>query len=107
MEFRLIYGGLLLGASRNDPRSKHKHDIRRVFHDQLKVLWNISPNIKNWEVPSPEGRLEKAPIGLARWLNLNGVGYVPLSWEGLGVACRLDILMLRPESPGQTLIKRW
>lgn len=38
MEFRLIYDGQLLGASRNNTRSEHKHDIRRVFHAQLKRL---------------------------------------------------------------------
>jgi hypothetical protein len=71
----------------------------------LKVLWNVSPNIKNWEIPGPDGGLEKAPIRLARAFTLNEVGYVPLSWDSLGVACKLDILMLRPEAPGQTLIK--
>ncbi len=39
MEFRMIYGGLSLGASRTNTRSEHKHDIRRVFHQQLKQLF--------------------------------------------------------------------
>jgi hypothetical protein len=35
MEFRLTYEGLLLGASRNNTRASHKHEIRRVLHHQL------------------------------------------------------------------------
>jgi len=104
LEFRLTYSGLLLGSSRTDTRSQHKHDIRRVFHDQLMVLWQVSPNLREWELSSPQGQRVKTPIALASWLILNGVGYVPLSWKGLGVACKLDILMLRPEAPGQTVI---
>jgi hypothetical protein len=107
LEFRLVYAGQLLGASRGDTRSAHKHDIRRVFHDQLKTLWDVSPNIKHWEIQTPEGGFstEKATIRLANRFKFDGVGYIPLSWDGLGVACKLDILMLRPEAPGQTVIR--
>lgn len=106
LEFRLIYGGQLLGASKNDTRSAHKHDIRRVFHSQLKMLWQKSQNLREWECRNHATRKpRKTWENAAEHYQLNGVGYVPLSWEGLGVACRLDILMLRPEAPGQTLIR--
>jgi hypothetical protein len=106
LEFRLVYGGQLLGASRNDTRSEHKHEIRRVFHDQLKILWRKNRNLIEWECPNKHtGRLAKVWVNAAENFQLNGVGYVPLSFDGLGVACKLDILMLRPEAPGQTLIK--
>jgi hypothetical protein len=36
--FRLTYEGHLLGSARGDPRTKHKHEIRRVFHGQLAAL---------------------------------------------------------------------
>jgi hypothetical protein len=104
MEFRLVYSGPLLGASRADTRSAHKHDIRKVFHGQLKALWEKSQNLRNWaswEMDRNRTMRER----LAQTFVLNGVNYVPLSWENLGVACRLDILMLRPELPGQTLIR--
>ena len=36
MEFRLTYEGTLLGASKNNTRAKHKHEIRKIFHKQLR-----------------------------------------------------------------------
>jgi len=103
LEFRLVYEGLLLGAGKSDTRSQHKHDVRKVFDEQLRILWEKSSNLKNWDSWEPNNRLMRER--LADNFILNGVGYVPLSWEGLGTACKLDILMLRPENPGQTLIK--
>lgn len=106
LEFRLIYGGLLLGASKENTRSQHKHEIRKVFHDQLKVLWFKNRNLSNWESPQGQtGIRQQTCKNLAEHFVFNGIGYVPLSFEGLGAACRLDILMLRPEQPGQTLIR--
>ena len=104
MEFRLVYAGPLLGASRTDTRSQHKHDIRKIFHRQLKILWEKSPNLREWVSWEPQKK-RKMRERLASHFIFNGVGYVPLSWDGLGVACRLDILMMRPEMPGQTLIQ--
>src|SRR5258708_29902329 len=43
VEFRLTYEGTLLGASRNDTRAKHKHDIRKKFHKQLRRLFELHP----------------------------------------------------------------
>ena len=48
VEFRLIYDGTLLGASRNDTRSAHKHAIRKVLHPQLKRLWNTHALLIEW-----------------------------------------------------------
>jgi hypothetical protein len=102
----LVYGGLLLGAGKSDTRSAHKHEIRRVFHDQLKVYWEKSANLREWQCPKTDGSgLAKTWENAAAHFQFNGVGYVPLSFDGLGVACKLDILMLRPEAPGHTLIK--
>ena len=39
LEFRLLYSGKILGASRNNPRPELKHEIRRAFHPQLRRLW--------------------------------------------------------------------
>jgi hypothetical protein len=104
VEFRLVYEGLLLGASNTKNRSDHKHAIRKVFHEQLKVLWEKNSALDQW--PSWEmNRRRSMRDRLAEHFKHNNVSYVPLSWDGLGVACRLDILMLRPESPGQTLIR--
>jgi hypothetical protein len=106
LEFRLVYGGRLLGAGKNDTRSEHKHEIRRIFHDQLRIFWQKNTNLREWECPNEKtGKRGKVWENAAEHFQLNGIGYVPLSFDGLGVACKLDILMLRPEAPGQTLIK--
>lgn len=47
MEFRLLYSGKVLGASRTDTRPKLKHEIRREFHPQLRRLWENSPDLRN------------------------------------------------------------
>ena len=39
MEFRLLYSGKVLGASRTNSRPELKHEIRKVFHPQLRRLW--------------------------------------------------------------------
>jgi hypothetical protein len=106
MEFRLLYSGLLLGANKNDTRSSHKHDIRRHFHSQLAFLWNQNRNLREWCSPNPKtGFLTPTWKNLSEHFVFNGVGYVPLSFDDLGVACKLDILMFRPEMPGQTIIQ--
>jgi hypothetical protein len=51
MEFRLTYAGPLLAASQHDPRTNHKHEIRKRFHPQLKRLWEITPWLKQMREP--------------------------------------------------------
>ena len=43
VEFRLTYEGQLFGASRSNTRVSHKHEIRKVFHHQLRWLWEVHP----------------------------------------------------------------
>lgn len=43
VEFRLTYEGRL--GSGVSASAKHKHDIRRVFHSQLKRLWDVHPRL--------------------------------------------------------------
>ena len=106
MEFRLFYSGPLLGANGKNTRSEHKHDIRRRFCSQLMTLWAMNLNLREWVSPHPEtGALRKTYENLSEKFVLNGVGYVPLSHEELGIGCGLDILMMRPEMPGQTIIQ--
>src|SRR5688500_6986976 len=45
LEFRLTYDGILLSSSGKITRASHKHDIRKVFHPQLKRLWGINPHL--------------------------------------------------------------
>jgi len=53
MEFRLTYEGML-ASTRNTVdkgyftnKVKHKHEIRRHFHKQLKNLWEFHPVLKH------------------------------------------------------------
>ena len=46
VEFRLLYSGRVLGASRDDTRPEMKHAIRREFHPQLERLWRTNKNLR-------------------------------------------------------------
>jgi hypothetical protein len=108
MEFRLTYEGLLLGSnSKGNTRADHKHEIRKVFHGQLKRLWEITAHLK---IPV----VEKGHAGVVRALSRSqmladqytrcGYQFVPLVTEELSLLCSIEILFLRPDPPG-TLIR--
>jgi hypothetical protein len=111
MQFRLTYEGQLLGASRNDTRAKHKHEIRKAFHPQLKRLWSFGW-LSQWEhwpentIKSPPNQRQKIHMSaaLAENFSRNGYRFVPLCTEALTLLCRVDVLFLRPDAPG-SLIK--
>jgi len=105
VELRLIYGGELLGASKTDTRSEHKHAVRLCFHHQLKHLWSISPNLREWILGDPRVQVLPAKDYLSQKYQFNGIGLIPLVTEDLGVGVKLDILMLRPDQPGKTLMQ--
>jgi len=105
LEFHLTYNGPLLGAGKNDTRSSHKHDVRKALHPQLFDLWAKNHSLNAWELTNEQKKRERACVVLANRFVFNGIRFVPLSWDGLGVACKLDILMLRPDQPGQTLMQ--
>jgi hypothetical protein len=46
VQFRLLYSGQVLSASRYDSRASLKHKIRREFHPQLKRLWETNDNLR-------------------------------------------------------------
>ncbi|MPZ34842.1 MAG: hypothetical protein GEV13_28300 [Rhodospirillales bacterium] len=95
MEFRLTYEGPLYAQNnRESPgRRKHKHDLRRYFHPQLKALWTKHPallDLRGNELWPPYRR--------------EGFNWQPIVRGGLpSVFCRLDILMLRHGDPGGIL----
>lgn len=112
MEFRLLYDGTLLGSSRNDTRATHKHDIRRVFHKQLKRLWNTNPHLKQRAHRSETVKVGDGPpvttVGIDKMADNYRVGSyrcVPLVTSQLELACGLDVLFLRYDQPGKTLIQ--
>lgn len=112
MEFRLLYQGELLSASRDSPRSAHKHAIRKAFHPQLRRLWNTERNLKalaeHYYIKSLKGSVEKTPetpesriaLGINSFAHnwrRNGFSFVPLVTSRLVLRCNLEILILRPE----------
>jgi hypothetical protein len=107
MEFRLTYQGMLLGASRNSTRASHKHDIRRVFHRQLKRYWDFHPYLSSALVShrrrgrvQPEQRLVDH---LAAKFQTGSYRFVPLVTSSLTLICEVDILFLRPSMPGEVI----
>lgn len=107
MEFRLTYEGRL--ASGTSASSKHKQDIRRVFHRQLKAFWEGHPFLMSdgpWGgkfaanaapvTPAPETRLAE----LSAYYRRGDYRFVPLVFDEQRLLVQLDILFLRPGNPG-------
>jgi hypothetical protein len=131
MEFRLLYSGPLLSASRSDTRINLKHEIRRQFHPQLERLWAThkglielskhhntawhqdpenrptSEEVEQFRHSTPEEAFERMRRGglkyFAKKWERCGCGFIPLVTEGVVVRCSIDILFLRPEIPGRVI----
>lgn len=107
MEFRLTYEGRLLGASRSDTRSAHKHDIRRAFHKQLRRYWEIHPYLNEATHSDPRmGQINPPKLlrhHLAEEYARCGYNFVPLVVPWLSLICSIDVLFLRPSLPGEAM----
>lgn len=109
MEFRLTYEGELLGASKTDTRARHKHDIRRVFHPQLRRWWDITPSLNAMFDPPAEStninrtEWKKRRETLPERFQCGGYRFVPLVTEDLSLICAIEILFLRPDPPGSLI----
>jgi hypothetical protein len=101
MEFHLIYQGKLPAASQTSTRAREKHDMRKVFHKQLAVLWKTQPFLIQFARGMPQ---DPKPFPLADRYARCGYRFMPLVSEWFMVACALDILFLRRDGPG-SLIK--
>ncbi|MFZ0733942.1 MAG: hypothetical protein WAM79_16590, partial [Candidatus Sulfotelmatobacter sp.] len=110
LEFHLLYSGPLHSGS-SETAKREKHAIRRVFHAQLRRLWETYPNLReraegNGDIGITQeeaGRMAKGELfqrGVQRigenW-SRNGYQFVPLVTEKLVLRCRLDILFLRTD----------
>jgi hypothetical protein len=104
MEFRLTYEGPLYADKFGKPRAKHKHDIRRVFHKQLRGLWDHHPVLKGFKDVRPHTLGGKSIYeDLADKFHQDGYRFLPLVTRGNSLLCRIQILMLRPGEPGGVL----
>lgn len=118
MEFRLVYDGWLPPESRGDPRSKEKHDIRRKFSAQLRVLHETHPRIRR-DVKAGGESPTAWMQGMGQLMEGEGIdrdmyfvhplptvfrrmdrNFIPLINKSNDVGCSLDILFLRRDPPG-------
>jgi hypothetical protein len=106
VEFRLTYEGILPSAGNGNKQVSHKHQMRKVFHKQLKRLWNITPSLNRMlEKPATVVSVNrtdwtKRRDALPHLLKCGDFRLLPLVTEDLGLMCSLDILFLRPDRPG-------
>ena len=114
MEFRLTYEGPLrssnAGRDERPSRKEHKHAIRKVFHAQLKQLWEITPFLRRGGGTGPVGMVDEGYVSPATSIDAlaqrhahYGFSFVPLVTEELNLRCGLDILYLRRAKPGAVL----
>jgi hypothetical protein len=112
MEFRLTYAGRL--HSNNERRERQRslkvHELRKVFHRQLKVLWDSYPVLA--EVKRSGSTLSGSTvyvvsasetISLKQTFEREGFNWLPLVTRENGLICSVDILMLRTGPPGEAL----
>jgi len=125
MRFRLTYEGELRstqGEARNGqqvPFAQHKHAIRKLFHGQLKQLWqthkflreqvvsleevHVTPTQLHHRVGTlvgrPPERLLLSEAIAANTPRLFDYRFVPLVREEFSLLCNLEILFLRRDFP--------
>lgn len=115
MEFRLLYDGPLKSAQKGGT-SGEKHAIRKAFHEQLRQLWEVNPDLKERSKPhsilsAPPARGTPGQTGhtitmaaatprpslietLGNDFRRCGYRFVPLVNNHLRLTCDLDILLL-------------
>lgn len=115
MSFRLFYRGPL----RSNGSKEDKHRIRLMIHPQLEKLWGQErmkgfrdlgyltkeePASGHYRMVGILGSLlDKEPIDHCILYPVGNIDYASLVTERLKVHAELDILFLRPGSPGQII----
>lgn len=93
MEFTLYYRGPL----KSNGKAKDKHQLRKHFDSQLRILWSQQPLKDRPKLidPNPsDGNISLVkPVG--------GVNFVPLVSEKIFLFAELTITYLRPEPAGK------
>jgi hypothetical protein len=127
MRFRLVYQGELKAGQQDrhdqhwDKMAEHKQAIRKVFHRQMKRLWETNWFLNSYRVyPQDYGIDLSASDIAARWgaspnqmvplleavaLNYqeNDYRFVPLVRKDWRLMCSLNILFLRHDPPGSVV----
>lgn len=100
MEFRLLYKGGLSAGGKGGKRDE-KHNIRKNFHPQLRVLWDQEP-LKYYKAKPrhahpnnyPPPKYVKTPH------KVGSFNFIPLVTGDLNLIVEVNVLLLRPEPPG-------
>lgn len=125
MKFRLHYDGPLRpsqpAGSHNQKKQKslshHKQSIRKVFHRQLKELWETNETLKNLRVcktcgpfHSPPSQPQLGGLGRHEYVHVSeymkgqfdmfGYSFMPLAAKEFSLLVDLDVLFLRKDDPG-------
>jgi hypothetical protein len=118
VQFRLIYRGPLPaqgGGGKGAGRLKDKHSIRRQLHPQLKELWQQRWHLKRQIDHQYLGKNKDGEDAMmyspsdseaAKVANRFVEGkfrFLPLITKTNGLACKLDILFLRRDDPGNLI----
>lgn len=111
MEFRLLFQGLVRPTG-NKGHPVETHEIRKIFHPQLRHLWTSRPTLRQlaerWSLKLPgvpptnyspadeEARVRYGfeAMGI-KWAKAP-FNFVPLVTRDLVPACAIDVLLLRP-----------
>jgi hypothetical protein len=97
MKFRLTYEGRLKGEG----SPKHKHDIRRALHPQLKRLWEVHPALNSNK--NADGTDRPVTESIGDYFKLGQFRFVPLAMEKQSLLVGLEILFLRTGTPGKLM----
>ena len=127
MRFRLTYEGELRSSQRDplefqyDRLAEHKQSIRKIFHRQLKHLWQTNKFLSERLEPSTYqsadhrpvhdggayfgGTSDRVPLAeyTANLYRENGYRFVPLVRQDYALLCSLNILFLRRDIPGSVI----
>ena len=87
---------MYIGPLKANGKPKHKHEIRQQVHSQLKVLWS-QPPLHECHSYYEVGKDNKS-VDLNR--RIGAFRFVPLVSPAVKLVCHLEMLLLRPESPG-------
>lgn len=97
MQFHLHYSGPL----RVSARPIVKQEIRRVFHPQLREVWEHTPALERESLlKDPEG---ENPFSVIK--RVGGFRFAPLVCDELKLVAELSILLLRPIHTGAVIDK--
>lgn len=101
LDFKLIYRGPLHSASRGNPRTKEKHDIRKELHKQLKLFWKI---VRPDRVIGSTFRIPTYSADVyARRFTRGRYRFLPIITQEFAFRVALDILFMRRDIPGKLI----